>query len=160
MINLVPMNQGQYEALIELSERDQIEGHVRDGSWRPEEAEANMARLKAQFLPQGLATPNHYFWAVVDAVSGVEVGGLWVALAEEDGQRQFFVFEIQVYEPYRRRGYGTQTFLAMEDKAREMGVTSISLHVFADNHPARAMYRKLGYTGTDTQMVKAVPSPV
>lgn len=160
MIHLVPMNQEQYEALMKLSERDQIEGHVREGRWRPEEAEANMARLKAQFLPQGLATPNHFFWAVVDADSGAEVGGLWVALAEEDGQRQFFVFEIQVYESYRRRGYGTQAFLAMEEKAREMGVTSIALHVFADNHPARAMYQKLGYAGTDTQMVKVISAPV
>ncbi|MFN2217716.1 MAG: GNAT family N-acetyltransferase [Anaerolineae bacterium] len=160
MINLVGMNQEQYEALMKLSERDQIEGHVRDGSWRPEEAEANMARAKAQFLPLGLATPNHYFWAVVDADPGAEVGGLWVALAEEDGQRQFWVFEIQVYEPYRRRGYGTQAFLAMEEKAREMGVTSIALHVFADNHPARAMYQKLGYTGIDTQMVKVISAPV
>jgi GNAT superfamily N-acetyltransferase len=154
------MNQDQYEALMKLSERDQIEGHVREGRWRPEEAEANMARLKAQFLPQGLATPNHYFWAVEDAASGVEVGGLWVAVAEEDGKRHLWVFEIQVYEPYRRRGYGTQAFLAMEEKAREMGVTSIGLHVFADNLPARAMYRKLGYAGTDTQMVKAISPPV
>lgn len=156
MIDLVAMNQDQFEALMELSERDQIEGHVREGRWRPEEAKANMARLKVQFLPQGLATPNHFFWAVVDAGSGAEVGGLWVALAEEDGQRQFWVFEIQVYEPYRRRGYGTQAFLAMEEKAREMGVSSVALHVFADNHPARAMYQKLGYIGTDTQMVKAI----
>jgi GNAT superfamily N-acetyltransferase len=160
MINLVPMNQEQYEALMNLSERDQIEGHVREGRWRAEEAEANMARLKEQFLPQGLATPNHFFWAIVDADSRAEVGGLWVALAEEDGERQFWVFEIQVYEPYRRRGYGTQAFLAMEEKAREMGVSFVGLHVFADNQPARALYQKLGYTGTDTQMAKVISSPV
>jgi GNAT superfamily N-acetyltransferase len=160
MIHLVPMNQEQYEALMALSERDQIEGHVREGRWRAEEAEANMARLKAQFLPQGLETPNHFFWAIEDADLGAEVGGLWVALAEEDGQRQFWVFEIQVCEPHRRRGYGTQAFLAMEEKAREMGVSSIALHVFADNRPARAMYHKLGYTGTDTQMAKVISAPV
>ena len=160
MIELVPMNEDQYGAFIKLSERDQIEGHVREGTWRAEEAEAKMAELKAQFLPQGLATPNHFFWVIKDTDSGEHVGGLWFALLEEAGQRSFFVLEIQVYEPYRRRGYGAQAFLTMEEKAREMGVSSIVLHVFEDNHPARAMYRKLGYAGTSTQMAKTVPRSV
>jgi GNAT superfamily N-acetyltransferase len=154
MICLVRMNEAQYQTFMELSMRDQWEGHVREGRWRADEAEANMARLVAQFLPQGLATPGHFFWTIEDRDAGAQVGGLWVALAEEAGARQFFVMDIQIYEPYRRRGYGTQAFRAMEDMAREMGVTAIALHVFAGNHPARAMYRKLGYAGTDIAMAK------
>lgn len=154
MIRLVRMNEAQYQAFMELSARDQREGHVREGRWRADEAEANMARLVAQFLPQGLATPGHLFWAIEEEGSRALVGGLWVALAEEAGARQFFVMDIQIYEPYRRRGYGTQAFRAMEDMAREMAVIAIALHVFAGNHPARAMYRKLGYAGTDTEMTK------
>ena len=160
MIELVPMDEDQYSAFIKLSERDQIEGQVRVGRWRADEAEARMAELKAQFLPEDLATPDHFFWAVKDADSGEQVGGLWVALVEEAGQRAFFVFDIQVYEPYRRRSYGTQAFLAMEEKAREMDVSTIALHVFEDNLPARAMYHKLGYAGTGSQMAKAVPQSV
>ena len=115
-----------------------------------------MARLTAQFLPEGLATPNHCFYAIEEEETGVLAGGLWYMLAEGDGVRQYFVVDIQIYEAYRRHGYGTHAFLAMEDKAREMGVTTIALHLFADNHPARAMYRKLGYTGTDTSMSKQI----
>jgi len=154
------MSEEQYDAFMELSARDQLEGHVREGRWRADEAEANMARMVAQFLPQGLATPGHVFWVIEEEGSGAQVGALWVALAEEAGTRQFFVMDIQIYEPYRRRGYGTQAFQAMEETAREMGVTSIALHVFADNHPARDMYRKLGYTGTDTEMAKAISRSV
>jgi GNAT superfamily N-acetyltransferase len=154
MISLVPMNEDQYEAFMALSARDQMEGHVREGRWRAEEAEANMASLKEQFLPEGLATPNHVFLAIEEEDSGVQVGGLWYVLAEEDRARQVFVVDIQIFEAYRRRGYGTQTFHALEDNAREMGVTTIALHVFADNHPARAMYEKLGYAGTGTSMAK------
>ena len=156
MIQLVPMNKDQYEAFMALSMRDQMQGHVREGRWRAEEAEANMARLLEQFLPEGLATPNHFFFAIEEEGSGTNAGGLWYMLAEEDGTRQFFVVDIQIYEEYRRRGYGAQAFRAMEDKAREMGVTTIALHLFADNHPARAMYQKLGYAGTDTAMAKDI----
>lgn len=156
MIQLVPMNEDQYEAFMELSAPDQMQGHVREGRWRAEEAEANMARLIEQFLPEGLATPNHFFFAIEEEDSGTNTGGLWYMLAEEDGVRQFFVVDIQIYEAYRRRGYGEQAFKAMEDKAREMSVTTIALHLFADNHPARAMYQKLGYAGTDTAMAKDI----
>jgi RimJ/RimL family protein N-acetyltransferase len=155
MIQLVPMNEDQYDAFMELSARDQMEGHVREGRWKAEEAEANMARLTAQFLPVGLATPNHFFHAIQDS-SGTDVGGLWYMLVEEEDTPQFFVMDIQIYEAFRRRGYGTQALRVMEDNAREMGVARVALHVFADNHRARAMYRKLGYAGADTQMVKAI----
>lgn len=160
MIQLVPMNEDHFEAFMQLSERDQMEGHVREGRWRAEDAQVNMDRLKAQFLPEGMATPGHCFWTIEDADSGVPVGGLWVALAEEGETRQFFVMDVQIFEPYRRRGYGTEAFLAMEEKARAMDVSTIALHVFEENHPARAMYQKLSYTGTDTQMAKAVPRSV
>ena len=154
------MSEDQYEAFMKLSERDQMEGHVREGRWRPAEAEANMAQLKAQFLRQGLSTPNHFFHAIVDEDSGAYVGGLWFVLAEEGSARQFFVMDIQIDEAHRRRGYGTQAFLAMEEKAREMDVDTITLHVFKDNDPARAMYEKLGYAGAGGEMAKAVPRSV
>ena len=156
MIRLVPMTEGQYDAFMAISGRDQMEGHVREGRWRAEEAQANMAKLTAQFLPEGQATPNHFFYAVEEMGTGAIAGGLWYMLAEEGETRQFFVVDIQIYEVYRRRGYGTQAFRAMEEKAREMGVRTIALHLFADNHPARAMYQKLGYTGSATSMAKEI----
>ena len=156
MIRLAPMTGEQYETFSQISARDQMEGHIREGRWKPEEAEANMARLTAQFLPKGLATPGHFFYALVEEDTGALAGGLWYMLAQEGETRQFFVVDIQVYEAFRRRGYATQAFEAMEEHAREMGVPSIALHVFAGNHPARALYRKLGYVGTETAMAKQI----
>jgi ribosomal protein S18 acetylase RimI-like enzyme len=78
-------------------------------------------------------------------------------VAEEEGKRQVFVLDIQIYEAYRRQGYGSQAFLAMEEKAKELGISTISLHVFKHNHSARAMYEKLGYlgiSGSETYMSK------
>ena len=113
-----------------------------------------MEMLRSQFLPAGLATPNHFFFTVEEADTRARVGGLWYMVEERSGVRRFFVVDIQIYDAYRRRGYGSQAFKAMEEKAREMGITIISLHVFKHNHPARGMYEKLGYVGTDTMMSK------
>jgi GNAT superfamily N-acetyltransferase len=156
MVRLVPMTSEEFESFMDISMRDQAQGQVQAGEWHPEEANKNIKMLRSQFLPAGLATPNHFFFTVKEPNTGANVGGLWYLFEEEEGKRQFFVVDIQIYAPYRRRGYGSQAFLAMEEKARETGVGTISLHVFRHNHPARAMYQKLGYTGTDTMMSKEI----
>jgi RimJ/RimL family protein N-acetyltransferase len=77
-------------------------------------------------------------------------------IVEQDGQPLIFVVDIQVYEGFRRRGYGTAAFCIMEDHAREIGITTIALNVFDHNHRARAMYEKLGYQGSGESMVKTI----
>jgi GNAT superfamily N-acetyltransferase len=137
-----------------ISMRDQAEGQVQAGAWPAEQAGKNIEMLRSQFLPAGLATPDHFFFTVKEAGSGATVGGLWYMLVEEEGKRQFFVLDIQIDPAHRRQGYGSAAFQAMEDKADEMGISTIALHVFQHNLPARAMYEKLGYSGAGTMMSK------
>jgi GNAT superfamily N-acetyltransferase len=158
MVQLVPMTAEEFEAFMEISMRDQSQGQVQAGAWRAEEADKNIQALRSQFLPAGVATPNHFFFTIQQADTGAQVGGLWYVVEEEEGRRQFFVMDIQIDQAHRRRGYGSQAFRAMEEKAREMGITTIALHVFKHNHTARAMYEKLGYAGTDTMMSKELTS--
>lgn len=154
MVDLVPMTPEEFEAFMVVSMRDQAQGQVQAGAWRPEEADKNIEMLRSQFLPAGLATPNHFFFTVKEAGAGGSVGGLWYMLVEEEGRRQFFVLDIQIDPAYRRQGYGSQAFQAMEEKGHELGVGTIALHVFEHNHPARAMYEKLGYSGGGAMMAK------
>ena len=44
--------------------------------------------------------------------------------------------------------------VVLEDKVRELGLDSISLHVFGHNHAAIALYQAAGYETTDLHMVK------
>ncbi len=59
-----------------------------------------------------------------------------------------------IYEDYRRRGYATQALRAIEEKARELGLNNIALHVFGHNDGARVLYEKVGYVVTDFIMAK------
>ncbi len=154
MLLLIPMTEEEFECFMEISIHDQAQGHVRAGTWREDEADEKMEKLRSQFLPDGLETPNHFFFTLEETSTGAKVGGLWYTVVEQDGKRQFFVVDIQIYDEYRRRGYGSQAFMDMEEKALKMGITTISLHVFKHNHSAKAMYEKLGYVGTDEKMVK------
>lgn len=156
MVHLVPMTAEEFESFIEISMRDQADGQVRAGTWSAEEAGEMISMLRDEVLPAGLDTAGHYFFTTVESDTGAQVGGLWYAVEEEAGKRCLFVMDIQVYPPYRRRGYGSAAFRAMEEKAREMGIGTISLHVFRHNRPARAMYKKLGYSGTNTIMSRQI----
>ncbi len=158
MVRLVPMTRDEFDVFIEISMRDQAQGQVQAGYLRAEQADEVIKKQREQFLPDDLATPNHFFFTIEK--DSEKVGGLWYTVAEQRGKRQFFVIDIQVYDAHRRRGYGTQAFGVMEEQAREMGITIISLHVFKHNHAARAMYEKLGYVGADKEMSKELAAKI
>jgi RimJ/RimL family protein N-acetyltransferase len=153
MTKLTPMNQTEFDAFMEISMADHIQGQIKAGSWHAEDADDNMQKLRAQILPQGLVTPNQNFFNVQNDLEEI-VGGLWYMIAEREGKHLIFVVDIQIYEPFRRRGFGTQAFRLMENQARDLGITTIALNVFKHNQQAKSMYEKLGYVGKGENMVK------
>jgi ribosomal protein S18 acetylase RimI-like enzyme len=66
------------------------------------------------------------------------------------------VYSIEIYEPFRGRGYGRQAMLLAEDEVREKGLSHIALNVFGGNEVARSLYLSLGYVETAVFMRKAV----
>jgi RimJ/RimL family protein N-acetyltransferase len=153
---LTPMDPIDYEAFLEEAIVDYADDKVRVGNWQSDEALERSRREFANLLPQGTATPNNHLWMIEDSESATKVGILWLGVQERNGKRDGFVYDVRVFEPYRRRGYASGAFLALEDKARELGLASIGLHVFGDNHAARALYQKLGYVETNVNMRKMV----
>ena len=153
MTQLIPMSPAAFETFMDISMLDHAQGQVEAGFWHPEEADDNMQKLRDQFLPQGQETPNHHFFTVQNSEDEL-VGGLWYMLAERDGKRLVFIVDIQIYAQFRRRGYGSQAFRLLEDRVRDLGITTIALNVFEHKRGARAMYEKLGYIGEGENMVK------
>jgi GNAT superfamily N-acetyltransferase len=152
------MTEAEFDSFMEISMQDQAQGQVRAGRMPAERADDIIQEQRDFLLPEGLATPNHFFFSIEDEGSGTQVGGLWYTIDEE--KRRLFVMDVQVKPEHRRRGYGTQAFRLMEKQARKRGITTIALHVFRHNHSARAMYEKLGYVGQDEMMSKELSADV
>jgi ribosomal protein S18 acetylase RimI-like enzyme len=55
------------------------------------------------------------------------------------------------------QGLGRALVDAAEATARDEGATSMTLHVFAVNHRARALYARLGYTEEILRAIKFLP---
>jgi len=60
-----------------------------------------------------------------------------------------FIDELYIDAAYRRRGYGKQAVMFLEERAREMGVNAIHLEVDRGNDPAFELYRQIGYDDHD-----------
>ena len=156
MVRLVPMSQTEFEAYVENLVREYAQSQVDAGNWTAEEALELARESTHRLLPQGLATENQYLLSIEDGTLGEKVGVLWFAVEDREGGRRAFVYDVEIDEAYRRRGYATRAFQALEARVRDLGLPRIMLHVFGSNHAARALYAKLGFEEVDLILSKTV----
>jgi RimJ/RimL family protein N-acetyltransferase len=150
----VPMSAAVYANYVEAAVAGYADDNVASGRWP---ADGALARSRADFdayLPQGLETPDNYLFEIRGAGKGLTVGSIWFAVREEHGLRTAFVHDVEVKPESRRQGYATAAFRALEPLVRDLGLTSIGLHVFGHNTGAQALYGKLGYEVTGVNMQK------
>jgi GNAT superfamily N-acetyltransferase len=118
--------------------------------------ERSLARSWAEFdrfLPQGLDTADT---SLVVLISGDErVGHLWLAHHVEPGLS--FVYDVEVLEHHRGRGFGRAAMVVAEMLARGAGDDRIGLHVFGGNAAARNLYRTQGYVLQSTTVDLLAP---
>ncbi|MEV5161492.1 GNAT family N-acetyltransferase [Streptomyces sp. NPDC053728] len=122
----------------------------------PEEQARHKAETDhALNLPDGLATPGMYFHVLVH--DGAVVGHVWVARREgTDGDDLGYVFDVEVGEEHRGRGYGRALMHLAEDVTLDAGLGVLGLHVFTTNTPALRLYESLGYEITQYNLAKAL----
>jgi ribosomal protein S18 acetylase RimI-like enzyme len=157
MVQLVPMTENEFKAYLQPAIAEYAQDHVKGGRWSPEEAQQKAEEEYHQVIPEGLATKDNYFFTIKDGDQ--PVGMLWFAIKRRGPKSLAYVYDVKVDDAYRRRGYGSQAFLALEEKVRDLGLYSISLHVFGHNLAARQMYQKLGYRETNITMTKTLDDP-
>lgn len=153
MVTLRPMTEPEYDAFMAMS----LEGYIAqraEADDSPLEVERETATKQvSELLSQGFHTPGHRFWHVVEP-GGAAMGALWVFI--DAAQRRAFIYDIEMDEAQRGKGYGAATLRALEDELRPTGVTHIGLNVFGPNTIARALYDKMGYRVAATFMLKRI----
>lgn len=156
MTTLVPMSAQGYERYLAAAIAGYAADNVAVGRWLPSDALERSRLDFAESLPQGLATLDNYLFeihaALEDATS--QIGVLWVAIELRQGVRMAYVYDLEIAPEARRQGHAQRAFAALEPLARQLGATSIGLHVFAHNPGAQALYAKLGYAVTGHNMHK------
>ncbi|MET9631133.1 GNAT family N-acetyltransferase [Lentzea sp. NPDC006480] len=80
--------------------------------------------------------------------SGEAVGNAWIG--PDPGQvsgtaTSAWLYDVNVFEPHRRRGYGSAILAAAEALIAREGKTALGLNVAGDNEAAIGLYRSNGY---------------
>lgn len=153
MTTLTPMRSEAYAAFAHSAATAYAAENVAAGRWPAADALALAHAETERLLPQGLATPDHHLFEVMDD-DGHAVGYIWCAAMPRGSQRMAFVFQVYIEPEQRRRGHARAAFLALEPIAAALGLSGMGLHVFAHNTGAQALYRSLGYDVSSLNMFK------
>jgi GNAT superfamily N-acetyltransferase len=125
---------------------------VRARGAEPAAALADSEKTFPATLAEVLAEERTWLLRVLDD-QATPVGWLWLG-PDPHRPTGVFVYDVEVDEPHRGRGLGRAAMLAVEQIARDAGLTSVGLNVFGWNSRAEALYRSLGYGVDSTQMSK------
>jgi len=146
------MTQPEYDVYLKHLIPDYAADNVRAGYWDESEALEKSRQQIESLLPQGLQTKDHYIYTLVDGEQAV--GMIWLRAQLDRAVKSGFIFDVMVDEKFRGKGYGKELMLLIEEKARELGLQSIGLHVFAYNKVAKNLYESMGYEVSSLNMVK------
>ncbi len=119
-------------------------------------AEAEQVSIESykNLLPKGVESPDQFLFTIVEAQSNQGIGMIWFAKKISAARKQAFVYDFEIEESFRGRGYGKEALLLIETEARALGLDSMGLHVFGHNKDAYALYKKSGYQETNIVMAK------
>ena len=151
---LVPMSEAFFTQFRQAAVASYARQNVAAGRWPADAALALSETEHERLLPAGLATPGSHLFEIRDSENGATVGSLWLAVQTVAGASAGYVFNVEVDEAHRRKGLARRALLEVEARARELGLGSIGLSVFAFNHGARSLYDGLGYAVTGVAMRK------
>ncbi len=152
MVTLIPMAEPDFVVYLEKAMQGYAQDKIQAGNWSQDEALERSRKEFEGYLPQGVRTPGNYLFSLVNK-DGEKVGYLWYAESPRD-PGVVFIYDFEIYEAFRRRGYAGQALAALEQDAKARGLKQIQLHVFGHNTAARALYLKAGFAETNVMMAK------
>ena len=155
MFRLEPMDEASYAAWREASERSYASEKVKAGNWKPERAEALSRKAFDTLLTSGRETAGHEIRSMVND-TGERVGHAWFTIEDREPGRVVVIYDIEVDEAHRRRGYARLALAEIDEYARDQGCIGVMLQVFGYNEAARQLYRSAGYVETNVVMLKLV----
>jgi ribosomal protein S18 acetylase RimI-like enzyme len=143
------MEEEEFVAWLPLLRDDYAEDLVRDYGMS-----VDKARAQAVAEIDGHRSAGHSVFVI--EVEREPVGHLWLVERRDAYEPTLVVYDIDVDESYRGRGYGKAAMVLAEEEARRRGLTRITLHVGARNDVARNLYRSLGFEENEVAMSKPI----
>lgn len=147
MINLQKMNPesfASWNVQIWKLYRDEL---IRSGM-SATAADENVDRNIEETMPNGVLLEGNFVFDVMH--QDVSIGSVWLS----DKGSEWFIYDIDIDETQRGKGFGRQTMKAIEEFVRSHNGVSIGLSVFGFNTVALKLYETEGYETVRISMQK------
>jgi len=156
-IELKPLAQRQWETILQDRIPEYAEEQIKASRWSAEEALPKATEEFETLLPDGIRTATNHVLGIIDSASSETTGYLWYVEREKAGKPCIFICDLRVFKAYRRQGVASSALRALEDLVQQKhGTVRIELHVFGNNHAARALYETISYEETNVLMAKDI----
>ena len=143
-VRLVPIDAGEYPAVLSgVAERLANEA-VRSGTWPADKAAALAQRHLDALLTDGVNSNRQFIFAVQVRETGERIGLIWAGVAKHD-ETSAIAYDIQIDQSLRCRGYGMEAAELFEEFLLRRGVRRIRAETFGHNAASQTLLRKLGY---------------
>jgi GNAT superfamily N-acetyltransferase len=153
-VTLRAIREDEFKQWLSRTREGYAEEMVVNGGASEDRARDKAVKDVEQLFPGGRPSAGHSVF-VIEA-DGRPVGDLWVAEREGDLHHSLWIYDVQIDEAERGRGYGKEAMLFAEEEARRRGLNRVGLMVFGGNEIARNLYRSLGYAEDAVFMNKPV----
>lgn len=151
MLQLRPMKLDEFQKYLSFAVNEYAEEKIQAGTWQRNNALAYSEQTYNRLLPNGLETSGNYFYSIYDDRN--IVGYIWVG-TDSENESNAFIFDFEIYKQYQNKGLGSKAIILAEQEAKNMGFSTIGLHVFGSNQRAIHVYQKNNYDITDIKMQK------
>lgn len=159
MISIQSLQKDSFESYINKVAVQFAQDFVISGKWPQEGSYELMQRWLSGMLKNGVDTPNHFLYDIVESSSENVVGNVWYCIREVDGMKTTYIVDIRINEMFRRKYFATQTMdlLEKEFSDKQIHEATTVFTIFAHNEPAYALFTGLNYKTTGYQMLKELP---
>ncbi len=135
------MNDDEFDKFCKFSILDYSQDLIKSGACNEENALDCTKKEFNEILPQGKDTANNFIY-VMENTQNEYIGYIWY---EKCSENEGFICDFLILEKFRKKGYGKQTLILLENQAKEKKINRLSLSVFKFNEPAFSLYNCLGY---------------
>ena len=158
MVELISLSSSEFDQYWKDDIQRYAGENVKAGYWAKEGAIRRSQSEHKRVLPDGLATPGHFIYSIINPENGERVGIVWFFLQKRAKPPACFIYDLFIFEKHRRKGYGTDALRAVEETVSKKNIRSINLHVFNHNRAAKRLYEKAGFKASGISMMKKVIS--
>jgi ribosomal protein S18 acetylase RimI-like enzyme len=152
-IRLRPLREDELSEFVEASRADYLEGLVAHARMPEDFARKKAEHDLAEYDGAATIPAGHSLYWIEE--SGVRVGRLWFAERPSRRVGRFaWLYELEIDEPFRGRGYGRRAMELFEQEVGQRGLKEIALNVWGGNETARSLYRSQGYFERAVEMAK------